>query len=204
MKSLNQYIVEKLKIGKKFKQSELVPDNKYALKDMINAEIKKNGPECDLNHIDVSKVNSFEKLFAKTTFDGDISDWDVSHVTDMYCMFYQSNFTGKNTDFSNWDTSKVTDMTNMFAYSKFDGDVSNFKTGLVTYFEGMFKFSYFTGKNSDLSNWDVSNAIDMTDMFKSTKIDQDLSNWTPQNMCVIFNMFDDTPMKNKKEWWPGN
>jgi surface protein len=40
-------------------------------------------------------------------FNGDISQWDVSNVTDMSFMFYRSNFTG---DISKWDVSNVTNM----------------------------------------------------------------------------------------------
>ena len=43
---------------------------------------------------------------------GDISNWDVSKVTDMNSMFYYAkSFNG---DISNWDVSNVTDMSNMF------------------------------------------------------------------------------------------
>ncbi|MCF0125954.1 MAG: BspA family leucine-rich repeat surface protein, partial [Clostridia bacterium] len=52
---------------------------------------------------------------------GDISNWDVSNVTDMSCMFYNSEFNG---DISNWDVSNVTNMRWMFSDSKFNGDIS--------------------------------------------------------------------------------
>ena len=38
-------------------------------------------------------------------FNGDISLWDVSNVTNMSGMFYESKFDG---DISDWDVSKVT------------------------------------------------------------------------------------------------
>ena len=45
-------------------------------------------------------------------FNGDISQWDVSKVTDMSGMFlYASNFDG---DISKWDVSSVTTMSHMF------------------------------------------------------------------------------------------
>jgi len=33
-------------------------------------------------------------MFAFSLFNGDISVWDVSSVTDMTCMFYDSKFNG--------------------------------------------------------------------------------------------------------------
>lgn len=54
-------------------------------------------------------------------FDGDISQWNVSKVTDMSCMFCGSQFNG---DISQWDVSEVTEMIGMFKDSQFDGDIS--------------------------------------------------------------------------------
>ena len=46
-------------------------------------------------------------------FDCDLSNWDVSNVTDMYSMFTAcENFKGKGLE--NWDVSKVKDMNYMF------------------------------------------------------------------------------------------
>jgi len=50
-------------------------------------------------------------LFEYVKFKGDISNWDVSNVTDMECMFRGSNFNG---DISKWNVSNVTDMHRMF------------------------------------------------------------------------------------------
>ena len=44
-------------------------------------------------------------MFSGSKFNGDISNWDVSNVTDMGYMFYESNFNG---DISNWDVSDET------------------------------------------------------------------------------------------------
>ena len=50
-------------------------------------------------------------MFAWSKFNGDISNWDVSNVTNMECMFAWSKFNG---DISNWDVSNVTNNVNMF------------------------------------------------------------------------------------------
>ena len=49
-------------------------------------------------------------------FNQDISNWDVSNVTDMALMFDGTSF---NKDISNWDVSNVTDMGWMFSKSDF-------------------------------------------------------------------------------------
>jgi len=61
---------------------------------------------------------------------GDISQWDVSEVTDMSCMFRYSQFDG---DISQWDVSQVT------RYRQFDEDISRWDVSKVTNMSCMFK-----------------------------------------------------------------
>ena len=58
-----------------------------------------------------------------SSFDGDVSGWDTSSVTDMSGMFRDAySFNGA---IPSWDVSSVTDMSGMFwDASSFDGDVS--------------------------------------------------------------------------------
>jgi surface protein len=46
-------------------------------------------------------------MFANSQFNGNISNWDVSNVTNMHYMFANSQFNG---NISNWDVSSVTSM----------------------------------------------------------------------------------------------
>ena len=112
MKTQKQHIFEKLKVSKN--PYTLFPKTKDELKRMVADEILKYGNKCSLNHINVSKITDMASLFFNSTFNGDISDWDVSNVTNMYCMFYGSKFNG---DISDWDVSSVKDMGYMFGNS---------------------------------------------------------------------------------------
>ena len=47
-----------------------------------------------------------------SSFNGDVSDWDTSKVTDMTSMFWSAR--AFNQDMNNWDTSQVTSMSGMF------------------------------------------------------------------------------------------
>ena len=85
MKPLVQFIQEKLTIKKS--KYNYFPETKEELKEIIENRIKEEGNEVDLNDIDVSKITDMSKLFSKTNFNGDISNWDVSNVTNMKFMF---------------------------------------------------------------------------------------------------------------------
>ena len=117
-----------MKIGRdisKFSAYSCQPKTKEELEKMItNKRVSKDGPNCDLNDIDVSLITDMSWLFSDLDFNGDISKWDVSNVTDMAGMFYNSDFNG---DISKWDVSNVVDMKKMFVLSKFNQDISNWK-----------------------------------------------------------------------------
>jgi surface protein len=76
----------------------------------------------------------------RVDFNQDISNWNVSNVTDMAGMFCDAE--SFNQDISNWDTSNVENMYMMFYAAK--------------------------SFNQDLSNWDVSNAEHKYDMFEDS------------------------------------
>ena len=102
----------------------VVAQNKDHLNELISEEIRLNGLECDLNHIDVSQIAEMSFVFQHSRFNGNISLWDVSNVKDMVGLFYNSKFTG---DICNWDVSRVTNMGSMFCNAQFNGDLTNWK-----------------------------------------------------------------------------
>jgi surface protein len=88
-----------------------------------------------------------------SSFNSDISSWNVGHVTNMQFMFYYAS--GFNSNISNWNVGAVTVMRYMF-----DG-ASSF--------------------NSDVSNWDVSSVTVMRYMFnEASSFNQNLCPWGPE------------------------
>ena len=87
------------------------PRTRIELKEIIEDRISKEGPNCDLNDIDVSLINDMSLLFFKYKFNGDISKWDVSNVKNMSNMFRKSKF---NKDINNWKINKNCDIDDMF------------------------------------------------------------------------------------------
>ena len=134
-------------------------------------------------------TNTRGMFFGATSFNGDISAWDVSGVEVMDSMFSLTNFNG---DISAWDTTAVTQMQAMFAYSSFDQDISNWNTSNVTNMSYMFSNSNFNG---DISEWDTSSVTDMDHMFFNSPFDQNISSWDVSNNVVYANyIFESSPM----------
>ena len=61
-------------------ESTVQPKDLNELKEIVEKTIKENGPKCDLNFIDTSKITIMSHLFEDSKFNGDISKWDVSSV----------------------------------------------------------------------------------------------------------------------------
>ena len=178
MKSLTYYIQEKLIINslqeklviKKSNQYKYFPQSKEELKSIVKKRIKDEGNEVNLNDIDVSQITDISNLFNGTDFNGDISQWDVSNVTNMYGLFYCCD--KFNQDISDWDVSNVKNMYCMFSYCK------NF--------------------NQDISNWDVSNVTNMTEIFWGCEsFNQDISKWNVSKVTDAYRMFYNCPIKEK-------
>ena len=155
MKNLKDIIVERLHINKDIKSHyyNYHPKTKDELKKLVNKLIEERGNEADLNDIDISEITDMSTLFFNSIFNGDISEWDVSKVESMDSMFYGSKFTGENGDISNWDVSNVKDM------------------------EAMFYNSKFTSENGDISNWNVSNVKNMSYMFYKSPLEKNPPKW---------------------------
>ena len=150
------------------------PKDKYELQDIIIERIKNEGNECDLNDIDVSDItdmsclfnvnpdwNSGNKIFKD--FNGNVSLWDVSNVTNMCGIFnWCFNF---NCDLSDWDVSNVENMHLMFNYCEnFNRNLDGWNVSKVK--DMGYMFQACKKLNYDISDWDVSNVENMRSMFK--------------------------------------
>ena len=89
MRDLKEFITIK-----ESRRGKLRPTRKDELKELINQRIEEQGPNCDLNDIDVSEMTDMSYVFSTSPFNGDISKWDVSNVKNMSGMFYCSKFDG--------------------------------------------------------------------------------------------------------------
>lgn len=180
MKKLNQFITEKLKLGKNNKVYNYHPNTRDELVNLLDKLIKERGNNANLNDIDVSKITDMSTIFyiinQKTIIGNiNISLWNTSNVENMYGMFYGCKVF--NCDLSEWDVSKVMNMENMF--------------GFCTKFE------------SDLSEWDISNVLNITNMFRNCKkFESDLNDWNTNKIISAFNWYQGCPyLENHLPKW---
>ena len=154
----------------------------------------------DLSGWNVSSVTNMEGMFRSTDFDGDLSGWNVSSVTNMANMFHHAEHF--NSDLSRWDVSSVTSMKRMFSSTPFNGNLSGWDVSGVTNMQAMFGDA--TAFNSDLSGWNVSGVKDMSYMFNAAaSFDSDLSGWNVSGANVMEHMLRDSPSSrhNLGEWY---
>jgi surface protein len=136
------------------------------LRDMLDTDdgVKDVTTVCTSRITEMNIYND-DRLF-EVDFNQDISNWDVSNVTNMYGMF--ENAQNFNQDLSAWDVRNVRNMEYMFY------DAQNF--------------------NQDLSAWDVRNVTRMNSMFQqASAFNQDLSAWDVSNVQEYLNFDSDTP-----------
>ncbi|MDB4066333.1 BspA family leucine-rich repeat surface protein [Flavobacteriaceae bacterium] len=115
----------------------------------------------------ITQVTALPYFFAgNTTFNEDISTWDMSNVGIIQNMF--EGATSFNQDIGNWDMSNVINMAEMFK------GASAFNNG---------------GSNS-INNWNVSNVTNMFGMFNGVSIfNQDIGRWDVSKVTVMQAMF---------------
>ena len=98
-------------------KAKYFPQTNDELRSLIKQRIEDEGNNVNLNDIDVSAITDMSRLFQdisfnSSNFNGNISAWDVSNVTNMSGMFFDCYVF--NQDLSKWDVSNVTNMRYMF------------------------------------------------------------------------------------------
>ena len=117
-------------------------------------------------------------MFSSSSFNGDVSGWDVGMVTDTSWMFQSAS--SFNSDVSAWDVSSVQNMNGMFFDTSFNGDISSKMFWLTSSF------------NKDLCLWgpQLHSFTMVTDMFESTSCpnqgDPVLSESPPGPFCNTY------------------
>ena len=128
------------------------PSSKEELRSLIEQELKRQGPDADLNFIDTSLMTDMSYLFLDLKiYNIKIDEWNVSNVTNMEGMFYYCEHFMEHTafhyavncDLSHWDVSNVTNMKEMFiCCSRFKHSISNWNVSNVRYKRNAFKMCY--------------------------------------------------------------
>ena len=139
----------------------------------------------DVSHWDVSSVTNMKSMFhLAKIFNQDLSKWDVSSVVDMSGMF--SSAEKFNQDLSEWNVSNVTDMSLMFSNANdFNSPLDTWDVSKVTSMHNMFG-SHF---NQPIGSWDVSSVNDMSGMFQGSKFNKDISGWDVSSVTDMNHMF---------------
>ena len=141
----------------------------------------------DTPNLSTPNIDMSYEFINNHSFNSDISDWDVTHATNMEGMFISAS--SFNQDIGNWDVSNVTNMTRMFGRaSLFNQDIGNWDVSHVIKMTSMFNGASLF--NQDIGNWDVSHVTDMSYMFSVARVfNQDIGNWDVSrvtNMSYVF------------------
>ncbi len=130
-----------------------------------------------------STVTQLAAMFKDcTSFNYDVSGWDVSNVTGANTVF--ENCTVFNQPIGAWDTSSFTTMSGVFRdASSFNQDLSSWDTGGVSSFTGIFDGAVAFDQN--IGSWNIASLGIANDMFlgvalSTTNYDALLVGWEGQ------------------------
>ena len=148
----------------------------------------------DISAWDVSNVTNMNGMFQSATSLTSVSFSDTSSVTDMSFMFAS---TTNLTSVSLSDTSNVTDMSYMFYFADaFNVDISSWNTSKVTNMKAMFQVA--ESFNQDISSWNTSNVTDMSGLFsRATAFNQNINSWDTSNVTDMSLTFERTTAFNQ-------
>jgi len=150
----------------------------------------------DISGWDVSNVKDMAFMFGlASSFNQNINSWNVTNVTDMEGMFAFATSFNQNLD--SWIVENVTNMRAMFAFAAvFNQDVNSWIVSNVSNMEGMFAFAFEFNQN--LNDWDVSNVEIMSFMFSGAeRFNGNIDLWIPANTVDMSSMFEDAKSFNQ-------
>ena len=131
MKSLTEYIIEKILINKKSKFiNKIKVESKDKLQSIIQERYNSNNAFIDLTDIDISELDNLSYIFYALNMEVvDISGWNTSNVITMENMFSFCDKLKNIIGIENLDVSKLEDATSMFYCCKnlVELDLTNIK-----------------------------------------------------------------------------
>ena len=187
MKSLNQYIIEKILINKSSKLNKIKVESKDQLQSIIEERYNNNNSFVDLTDIDVSELDDLSYILGilNNVEVIDISGWDTSNVIDMNFMFSQCKKLKKIIGIENLDVSKLEYANYMFygGENLVELDLTNWNPKLLQKTRYMFYGCLNLKIIKNIENWQLPNIKEVKYMFSGcTKLDIDLSNWDLTNI----------------------
>lgn len=154
----------------------------------------------NINLWDISNVTNLNQCFARSNFNGDVSDWDTSKVINMFSVFF---FCGAfNGDISLWDVSKVTDFSTMFrSATNFNSDITGWTLNNISNINlsGMFRTA--SSFVRDISVWNTSKVTNMNSTFSACNFNKDLDNWDVSNVTNMGSMFSFSNYNHQNITW---
>lgn len=213
MKSLKNYITEKLKVGNaastKSGKKIVVKDNEE-LKKIIVARTDHKTGYLDLRDLDVSNVTKFQHTFFGSTslVTIDIRGWDTSNAKSMEGMFAFCPSVEEIVGIESLNTSKVRNMTAMFkqCHKLETIDVSSWDVREVEQFYNMFLECRSLTEIEGIENWtlDMLKIHGLEGMFMGCKSLKklDLSNWkrSPLTLTNMFAWCESLEELNLTDW----
>ena len=186
MKSLNEYIIEKILINKSSKLYKIKVESKDQLEAIIQKRYINNISFVYLSDIDVSELNDLSSIFDGLKIEVvDISGWDTSNVTTMAYTFAECEDIKKIIGIENLDVSKLQSANAMFYGCKnlVELDLTNWNTISLANMSHMFYNCSNLKIIKNIENWQLPNIKNVRKMFYNcVKLNVDLSNWNLTNI----------------------
>ena len=148
-------------------------------------------------------INNMSYMFSHcsslSSLSSDISNWNISVVTNMSSMFYRCSLLSSLPDISKWNTNKVIKMNSIFSMCSSLlslPDISKWDTSNVTDMSEMFYKCSSLSSLPDISKWNTSNVISMQTIFSdclSLTFLPDISKWDTSHVTNMSYIFADCP-----------
>ncbi len=140
-------------------------------------------------------------FYGASSFNQDISNWNVLNVTNMSYMF--ANATNFNQSINYWKTNNVTTMEGMFKNAtNFNQDISykisDRSWNILKVTNISYMFNNATNFNKNIGNWSVSNITNMSHLFNnSSSFNQNIGKWNTSKVINMSYMFANTSNFNQ-------